>query len=346
MCGIAGIYAYRDFAPPVDREELLRIREAMARRGPDGAGLWISDDQRIGLAHRRLAVIDLSETGAQPMATADGRLRITFNGEIYNYRELRKELETKGYIFHSNSDTEVLLHLYADRGQEMVHALRGMFAFGIWDEREQELFLARDPLGIKPLYYADDGDTFRFASVIEPLVKGGRVDTTENAAGIAGFYLFGCVPEPLTFYRSIQSLPTGTTLRVGRNGIRGPSRYFSITEEFQKAEAAPSKLSTGEIQEQIGATLRESMRYHMVSDVPVGIFLSSGVDSNVLAALGAEFNREKLHAITLGFQEYRGTLDDEWLPVVALLRLVVINTPHAGSSVAISAANGRLSSRR
>src|SRR5437867_3825263 len=138
MCGIAGIYAYREFAPCVDRDELLRIREAMANRGPDGAGLWISDDQRIGLAHRRLAIIDLSDAGAQPMSTLDGRLRITFNGEIYNYRELRKELETKGYAFRSNSDTEVLLHLYADRGQEMVHALRGMFAFGIWDEREQQ----------------------------------------------------------------------------------------------------------------------------------------------------------------------------------------------------------------
>src|SRR6266852_3949633 len=128
MCGIAGIYAYRETAPPVDGDELLRIREAMVRRGPDGAGLWMSDDRCIGLAHRRLAIIDLSEAGAQPMATADGRLRITFNGEIYNYRELRKELEAKGCVFHSNSDTEVLLHLYADRGQEMVHALRGMFA--------------------------------------------------------------------------------------------------------------------------------------------------------------------------------------------------------------------------
>jgi asparagine synthase (glutamine-hydrolysing) len=134
MCGIAGIYAYRDPAPPVDRDELLRIREAMVRCGPDGTGLWIADDQRIGLAHRRLAIIDLSATGAQPMATADGRLRITFNGEIYNYRELRKQLEAKGYAFQSNSDTEVLLHLYADRGQAMVHALRGMYAFALWDE--------------------------------------------------------------------------------------------------------------------------------------------------------------------------------------------------------------------
>src|SRR5450759_1336274 len=177
MCGIAGIFSYRESAPPVDREELLRIREAMINRGPDGAGLWLSSDNRVGLAHRRLAIIDLSDTGAQPMATADGKLRITFNGEIYNYRELRKELEAKGYRFHSNSDTEVLLHLYADRGEEMVHALRGMYAFGIWDAREKSLFLARDPFGVKPLYYAENGKTFRFASQVKALLKGGRIDT-------------------------------------------------------------------------------------------------------------------------------------------------------------------------
>jgi len=311
MCGIAGIYAYRASAPPVDRDELLLIREHMIRRGPDGAGLWIGVNGRIGLAHRRLAIIDLSEAGAQPMAIADGHLRITFNGEIYNYRELRREFEAKGCVFRSHSDTEVLLHLYAERGPEMVHALRGMFAFGIWDERQQELFLARDPLGIKPLYYADDGATFRFATLVEALVKGGRVDTGEDVAGIAGFYLFGCVPEPYTFHRAVRALPAGTTLRISRSGMREPARYFSVTEEFRKAEAAPSMLAPGAIDEQIRAIFSDSMRHHMVSDVPVGLFLSSGVDSSVLATLGAGLNREKLHAITLGFREYRGTPDDE-----------------------------------
>src|SRR4051812_27547169 len=191
MCGIAGTYAYRDFAPPVDRDELLRMREAMLRRGPDGEGLWISDDQRVGLAHRRLAIIDLSEGGAQPMATRDGLLRITFNGEIYNYRELKTELEGKGYVFHSNSDTEVLLHLYADRGQEMVHALRGMFAFAIWDERRRAMFLARDAFGIKPLYFADDSKTIRIASQVKALLAGGAIDTGEDPAGHASFLLLG-----------------------------------------------------------------------------------------------------------------------------------------------------------
>ncbi len=311
MCGIAGIYSYRDAAPPVDREELLRIREAMLRRGPDGAGLWISNDQRIGLAHRRLAIIDLSDAGAQPMFSADGRLCITFNGEIYNYRELRRELEAKGCVFRSHSDTEVLLHLYAERGEAMVHALRGMFAFGIWDERAQELFLARDPLGIKPLYYADNGNTFRFASQVSALIKGGQVDTGEDLAGVAGFHLFGCVPDPHTFHRAVHALPAGATLRVGRDRMHEPVPYFSLAEEFRKAEAAPVTLSPEAAEELIRATLRDSMNHHMVSDVPVGIFLSAGVDSSILAALGAGQNPGSLRSITLGFREYQGSLDDE-----------------------------------
>ncbi len=185
--------------PPVERDELLRIREAMLRRGPDGAGAWVSDDRRVGLAHRRLAIIDLSDAGAQPMATADGRLTHHLQRrDLQLPRTARGSSRPRAASSGPARDTEVLLHLYAERGPEMVHALRGMFAFGIWDERSRELFLARDPLGIKPLYYADDGGTFRFATLVDALLKGGGVDTGEDAAGIAGFYLFGCVPEPFT----------------------------------------------------------------------------------------------------------------------------------------------------
>jgi asparagine synthase (glutamine-hydrolysing) len=231
MCGIAGIFTYRESGPPVDQEELLRIREAMIHRGPDGAGLWISADRRVGLAHRRLAIIDLGDTGAQPMATNDGQLRITFNGEIYNYRALRRELEGKGVRFRSESDTEVLLHLYADRGMDMVHALRGMYAFGIWDERREGIFLARDPFGIKPLYYTNDGTTLRFASQVKALAAGGGVNLTSDPAGHAGFYLWGHVPEPFTMYREVQAQwpPRSEALCVDPRHIR-QRRSCTVTE--------------------------------------------------------------------------------------------------------------------
>ena len=309
MCGIAGIFAYGPAAPPVDQEELLRVREAMIRRGPDGAGLWISPDQRVGLAHRRLAIIDLSEAGAQPMATADGRYRITFNGEIYNYRELRKELEARGFVFRTGSDTEVLLNLYADRGENMVHALRGMYAFALWDEPRREIFLARDPFGIKPLYYADDGETLRLASQVKALLKGGGVGTAPEPAGSVGFLIWGHVPEPYTLYRDIRSLPAGSYMRVsGATGL-SVTRYFDIGEEFRKAEHATQRevLNAGEI---LREAVKDSVRHHLVSDVPVGLFLSAGIDSSTLAGVAAE-QGAALKTITLRFPEFKDTERDE-----------------------------------
>jgi len=310
MCGINGIFAYSDAAPPVDETELLRIREHMAKRGPDGAGQWISPDRKVGLAHRRLAIIDLSESGAQPLASSDRRLSITFNGEIYNYRALRQELEATGCVFRSQSDTEVLLHLYADRGAEMVHALRGMFAFGIWDARERTLFLARDPFGVKPLYYSDDGDTLRFASQVKALLKGGAIDTAPEPAGAAGFLLWGCVPEPFTLYRNIKALPAGATLTVAQRTLREPKAYFSVREELVRAqaEAKPFQL---EDRAALGDALLDSVRHHMVADVPVGVFLSSGIDSTLISMLAAGHDGAALRTLTLGFREYRGRQDDE-----------------------------------
>src|SRR5256885_7229258 len=183
MCAIAAIFAYGPDAPVVNPEELLKIRDAMKRRGPDGAGEWYSPNGRVGLAHRRLSIIDLSASGVQPMADEQRSLVVTFNGEIYNCRELRARLKQKGYVFRSQSDTEVLLHLYRDMGESMVDELRGMYAFAIWDQRRSGLFLARDPFGIKPLYYADDGQTFRAASQVKALRAGGAIGSTIEPAG-------------------------------------------------------------------------------------------------------------------------------------------------------------------
>src|SRR5579864_5968405 len=214
MCGIAGIYAYLDVAPRVDGTEIARMNARMMKRGPDGSGDWISADGRVGFTHRRLAIIDLSAGGAQPMHSADGGLTITFNGEIYNYRELRADLQRRGHVFRTESDTEVLLQLYAERGPAMVEALRGMFAFGLWDSRRRQLLLARDPLGIKPLYYADDGWTVRFASQAKALLAGGAVSRDPDPAGIVGFHLLGSVPEPFTVWRDIRAVPAGATIMI------------------------------------------------------------------------------------------------------------------------------------
>jgi asparagine synthase (glutamine-hydrolysing) len=310
MCGIAGLYAYHYAANPVDVRELRAIRDHMAKRGPDGEGEWLSSDGRVGFGHRRLAIIDLSDGAAQPMASADGKIVVTFNGEIYNYRSLRSELEAKGCIFRTQSDTEVLLHLYAHKGAAMVHDLRGMFAFGLWDAEKQGLLLARDPYGVKPLYYADDGWTLRFASQVKALVAGRHVGLDPDPAGWAGFFLFGNVPEPYTIYREIQSLAAGATLWVDDRGLYRPHCYTSIAETYATAEREPAR-SPQDAAAHIRAALLDSVRHHLVADVPVGIFLSAGVDSGALLGLMRDAGQRDVHAITLGYEEFRARHEDE-----------------------------------
>src|SRR3989339_1562484 len=235
MCGIAGIFAYHEAAPPVRAEEVLRIREAMQARGPDGAGLWVSADKRLALAHRRLSIIDLSAAGVQPMATPDQSVRVVFNGEIYNYRELRNGLEHRGHRFQSQSDTEVLLHLYQEYGEAMMDRLRGMYAFAIWDQARQSLLLSRDPFGIKPLYYADDGKTLRFASQVKALLAGGAEDTSPQPAGHAGFFLWGYVPEPYTLFQGVRALPAGSTLHRDLQGNSRVKSFCALPAELARA---------------------------------------------------------------------------------------------------------------
>ncbi len=310
MCGIAGIFSYTDYSPVVGQDELLRMRDAMVNRGPDGAGLWISDDKRIGLANRRLAIMDLSNAGAQPMVSADGRYRVTFNGEIYNYRELRKELESKQCVFQSQCDTEVLLHLYRVFGVEMVRRLRGMFAFAIWDDHQKTLFLARDPFGIKPLYYSDDGKTVRFASQVKALIAGGAIDTIQECAGAVGFLLWGFVPEPYTLYRQIQAVPAGSHMTIQYGKSSRTVFYFNVRDELFDAQSRAADFRP-EDQDKLAGLLQDSVSHHMLADVPVGIFLSSGIDSSLITALAVDSSDRPLHTFTLGFREYEGTIFDE-----------------------------------
>jgi asparagine synthase (glutamine-hydrolysing) len=331
MCGIAGIFAYHYAATPVDRDELRTIRDHMAARGPDGKGEWYSENSRVALGHRRLSIIDLSDRAAQPMASADGQLVISFNGEIYNYRQLKKDLEARGRVFRTESDTEVLLHLYAEKGEAMLNELRGMFAFALWDAHKQAMLLARDPYGIKPLYYADDGWTCRFASQVKALLASDKVSRLPEPAGLAGFYLFGSVPEPYTLYQEIRSVPAGSYQWVDATGPQVPVQYFSIAQIWAEAEQS-APVSQSQLQEIVREAVLDSVRAHMVADVPVGAFLSAGIDSGALVALMAEAtcrrpapgpkgsitaeapqlaSAESIQTITLAFAEFRNTHDDE-----------------------------------
>ena len=311
MCGIAAIYSYHYAAPEIDREELGRITNHMKSRGPDGKGEWYSADGRVGLGHRRLSIIDLSDRAAQPMSTPDGKFVISYNGEIYNYKELRRRLVEKGYVFQSHSDTEVLLHLYTEKGEDMLHDLRGMFAFALWDARKNALFLARDPYGIKPLYYADDGWTVRVASQVKAIRAGGKASREPDPAGMVGFFLFGSVPEPYTTYQEIRAVPSGSFLWVNELGPCEPKCYASIAETFRNAASNPRKLDKIKIQETVRESLLDSVKHHLVADVPVGVFLSAGVDSGSLVGLMKDAGQEDIRSVTLAFEEFRGQEEDE-----------------------------------
>ncbi len=312
MCGIVGLFAYRG-DHGVDRDELIAIRDHMVSRGPDGEGAWVSSDGRVALGHRRLAIIDLTEGGRQPMASADGTTVLSYNGEIYNYADLRTELETEGHRFRSQSDTEVLLELYRARGERMFDALRGMYAFTLWDAKKGAMLVARDPFGIKPLYVADDGSTLRVASQVKALVAGGRVDGDQDAAAAAGFYLFGSVPEPFTIARGVRALPAGSYRWCDERGLGATRRHFDLAAEMGRARSLGDRVAGP--RELIHDAVVDSVRHHMVADVPVGAFLSAGVDSCTLVSRMQDLARSSgaadLRTITLAFDELAGHWVDE-----------------------------------
>ncbi len=310
MCGINGIVSLHPAAPPVDVGELMRTREMMRSRGPDAAGSWISPDGSVGFGHRRLSIIDVSERANQPMVSREGDMVLTFNGEIYNFVELRAELERSGETFTTSSDTEVVLRMYRRWGAAMLPRLRGMFAFALWDARNETLFLARDPYGIKPLYYSNDGRTFRFASQVKAILAGGGVSGAHDPAGTVGFLLRGSVPEPFTMYEAIRQLPAGSSMRVTRGGTPDIRAYFSIAGVLRDAVRDHVHYSEDERAAIIADGVRQSVRYHLTSDVPVGAFLSSGRDSATIVALARETGQH-LETATLRFEEYVGSERDE-----------------------------------
>ncbi len=246
------------------------------------------------------------------MTSRDGQLQVVFNGEIYNYRGLRRRLEARGCRFASQSDTEVLLHLYGERGLEMMSELRGMYAFVIWDARLRRLLAVRDPIGIKPLCYADNGRTVRLASQVKALLRGGAIDSRREPAGEVGFLLWGYVPDPFTIHRGIRALPADAMLIAEQDRTPVIRSFCDLSAELVAAAASNlAPVTVGAVRERIHTALAESVNYHLVADVPVGIFQSAGLDSSAVTALASEADHARLCTITLGFDEYRGTRDDE-----------------------------------
>ena len=292
MCGIVGMVNLDGRA--AEGPLLARMNEAILHRGPDEDGAYLKG--HVGLAMRRLAIIDLSG-GQQPISNEEGTAWIVYNGEVYNYREVKRELEARGHRFHTDCDTEVVLHAYLEYGEDAPKHLRGMFAFAIWDERKQELFVARDRVGKKPLLYAKTADTFVFGSEFKALLLHPSVSREIDRAALDDYLTFMCVPAPQTAYRDIRKLEPGHTLTLTKDGQVSTRRYWE--PDFSKKV----KLSEEEAGERALELLREAVRVRLMSEVPLGAFLSGGIDSSAVVALMAEESSTPVKTFSIGFEE-------------------------------------------
>jgi len=293
MCGIAGI-ARRD-GGPIDTVLLRRMTDVLAHRGPDGEGFHVTGS--VGLGHRRLAIIDVVG-GVQPMLSADGAVAITYNGEVYNFRELRSELEARGFRFRTTSDTEVVLHAYEAWGEEAPRRLRGMFAFAISDLRRRQLFLARDRAGIKPLVYSWDGRCLRFGSELKALLQDRALSRELDWSAVAEYFRHGYITSPRTIFTAIRKLPPASYLVCSLDrGEPRIARYWDLQFTPGTAMTEPDWI------DRLGAVLDESVRMHMVADVPVGAFLSGGLDSSTVVAHMARLSRQPVRTFSIGFDE-------------------------------------------
>src|SRR5438552_2263030 len=297
MCGICGIY--RVDGGPVDLESLGRMTSVIQHRGPDGAGSYVADG--IGLGHRRLSIIDIAG-GSQPVTNEDESLHLIFNGEIYNYIELREDLVKRGHVFKTRSDTEVIVHAYEAWGLDCVSQFNGIFAFALWDSKRKRLFLARDHLGVKPLYYVDLGARFIFASEIKALLVDPECPKEVDLKALGQLFTLRYVPSPDTLFHRIKKLPPAHLMTVGPEGCE-IRRYWNWTPQI-RAEADEAELI-----ETYQWLVEDAVRLQMRSDVPVGLFLSSGIDSGTLLAIMATYAGKPVHTFTIGFEQ--GELENE-----------------------------------
>lgn len=297
MCGIAGIWSLNQ---KINKEILLKIGEMISHRGPDDKKFFLNEKFNLGLFHNRLSVIDLSDKAQQPMATEDKNLWIVYNGEVYNFKEIKKELEKEGYKFKSNSDTEVVLKSFQEWGINCVERFRGMFAFAIWDEKKEKFYLFRDRFGVKPLYYYFDGKNFIFASELKAIYQFPDFKKELDFRALSFYFQLGYIPAPYTIFKNTFKLEAGHILEVDKkfnlNKIKywDPSLYF-LKEKIKKPE--------NEIVKDLEDLLVESFQYRMVADVEVGIFLSGGTDSSLVAAILQKNSLKKIKTFTVGFKE-------------------------------------------
>jgi len=299
MCGISGLLNHSN--QQVDSKLIIKkIVNIQNNRGPDDNGLWESECKKVFFGHNRLSIIDLSKNGKQPFISSDGNFIITFNGEIYNFLELKKELIKKNINFKSNTDTEVIIESYKFWGLSFLKKLRGMFAFAIWDKNKKKLILARDPFGIKPLYYTQEKNIFYFASQIKSLLSINNLSFQKSEAAIVSYYLWGNIQEPLTLYKEINSVKRGTCKIINDNGTEENFEYSNIKNAILDAE--PIKFANEQDStEYLKDIIDETVEYHQVSDIPITFLLSAGVDSSVLLASIKEKNKKNCSALTLDF---------------------------------------------
>ena len=299
MCGIVGVLSFTNSSFRVTEPYVIRMRDVMSHRGPDGAGVFISDDGRLGLGHRRLAIIDLSENATQPMTNEDGTLWVVFNGEIYNHAEIRAELEKLGgHRWRTDhSDTEVILHAFDEWGIDCVHKFRGMFAIALWDTKKRQLWLIRDRIGVKPLYYSIHHGRIVFASEIKALLEDDEQQRSVNEEALYYYLSFNAAPAPHTLFSGIHKLPPSTWIRVNEHGDVQQSRYWDVWDHTEPLTNA----SEAEIAERILSELRTSVKLRKISDVPVGVFLSGGIDSSTNAALFSEGEEQPVRTFSIGY---------------------------------------------
>jgi asparagine synthase (glutamine-hydrolysing) len=295
MCGIAGILQKEGSDVQELSSRMQCLATSLHHRGPDATGVWNDAMGIVGLAHTRLAVLDLSSMGNQPMNTPDGALHIVFNGEIYNFQALRADLESGGVEFKSNTDTEVVLRLYERDGCAMLRQLQGMFALAIWDSRTQRCLLARDPLGIKPLYYSLQGSRLAFASELQALQKHGLTGHALDASAVLEYFKTGSVPEPLTLLHDCHCLEAGHYL-IWQDGRIAKHRFFSLNHEYDSVQPEAAICTVRE-------ALLDSVESHFISDVPVGLFLSGGIDSTAILALAAHLGKRNIDTFSISVDD-------------------------------------------